>query len=115
VWHAFWTFSMQFAFLCEALVEDGVRLKQIDPDILDFLAEMQARIELCSESLEAFEVLEEAERTKVELGLSIVERTALDLGHEDAEYNRRSQHWSNLVCDEVQAWSSRGVDVTGPA
>ncbi|MFD4357467.1 hypothetical protein ACFWPX_33320 [Nocardia sp. NPDC058518] len=56
VWHAFWTFTCQLVMLCESLQLDQ-RLIARDPSLFSFLADMEARISVCLDSLKLTEVV----------------------------------------------------------
>jgi hypothetical protein len=60
VWHAFWTFTCQSAMLGETLTSDRSLLDN-DPDLPGFLTDMEARISVCLQSLELFEIVSSAE------------------------------------------------------
>lgn len=56
VWHAFWTFTCQSAMLGETLMRDRSLLDH-DPGLPGFLTDMGARIAVCLQSLELFEIV----------------------------------------------------------
>ncbi|WP_294123363.1 hypothetical protein [Sphingomonas sp.] len=106
VWHAFWTFSGQFIFMAEAIAASSEEILSADPSILDFLAEMEARIECCAESVTAFEILAlpEAERSRSTLG------AVRQMGDSLAGYHGYIEHrvrWTAAVHREVDLWSSQ--------
>lgn len=102
VWHAFWTFSVQFVGLAEATVGSNDILAA-DPGILSFLAEMQARIELCTHSLTEFDIVTAEETTRVGQALSIVRNMGKRL-NTIKDYSSSQRSWTDIVNREVQSW-----------
>lgn len=115
VWHAAWTFSTQFALLCEAVLSEGDAILAVDPDLLGFIAEMEARLVRCIESLETFEILGPDEAGR--LSRALVEIAALvdamAAGHE--EYRPLGSRWSEVVSREIEDWSAREFPRAAPA
>ncbi len=108
VWHAFWTFSAQFLFLAEAVADP--QLLAEDPDLTEFLAEMDARIECCAGSLVAFEILDRPETDRVERGLDLVASARTELAKIVPDYARRLARWAAKVEAELEAWAERQLD-----
>jgi hypothetical protein len=105
VWHAFWTFSVQFVFLGQAVLEAFDEISSSDADISSFLAEMQARIELCAQSLDEFDVLRREERSRCEQGMHIVSSTTNQLRKITA-YEESCLHWAAAANQEVEVWAA---------
>lgn len=105
VWHAFWTFSTQFMLLVEALAERGATILAEDPEMPAFLAEMDARIACCADSLEAFDLLDATEfaRTREALHLMTAKSACLLAGV--AGYVRLRAEWQAAVASELEGWA----------
>ncbi|MDR6384025.1 hypothetical protein [Paraburkholderia caribensis] len=108
VWHAAWTFSTQFALLCDAVLNDGEAMLAADPDILGFIAEMEARIVRCIESLETFEILGPEEANGIAGALAETAWLACNLAARHADYAVLRSQWSESVAREIQTWSESG-------
>lgn len=106
VWHAFWTFSTQFSLLVEAFLEEGGAMVDADPNLLDFIAEMDARIDCCGQSLEQFDLLPAEEAGRVEQALVEVRLASRDLMQAAPLYASRHARWSEDVAREIEIWSA---------
>jgi hypothetical protein len=63
VWHAYWTFTCQAAFVAEAFAAPDARS---DPDLPRFLAEMLARLGICRQALATFDIVSKAEEERID-------------------------------------------------
>lgn len=106
VWHAFWTFTGQFIFLTESVAIEGEAILSADPSILDFLAEMEARIECCAESLAAFDILPSAEAGRIQPALTAMRSAGESLARLSGYEGQRSR-WAAAVQRQVESWGSR--------
>lgn len=107
VWHAAWTFSTQFSLLCDAMLSEGDAMLAVDPDLLNFIAEMEARIVLCIESLETFEVLDPDETGRVAESLAETAFLAQAMVEHHGDYASLRSRWSERVSQEIDDWSAR--------
>jgi HEXXH motif-containing protein len=79
VWHAFWTFTCQAALLGESLTRDRSLLER-DPTLSRFVAEMMARVGVCLESLQIFDIVTTEELDRCRRAGSMLDQVADRLG-----------------------------------
>jgi hypothetical protein len=115
VWHAVWTFVGQFVLLGDAITKDRESLMKADASLLDFLAEMEMRIDCCVQSLAQFEILDSEETRRVADAMVEVHAIGDELVAADDEYKYRRAIWLDIVTGEIESWSAREFAVTGAA
>lgn len=109
VWHSFWTFSVQFAFLAEAVAAEGEAMLSADPGLRDFLADMDARIACCARSLAAFEILRPAEAARVAAAGEAMAALAARLDQATEDYRRRRDAFAADVDAETERWGAAQI------
>jgi hypothetical protein len=103
VWHAFWTFACQFTLLAEAATEEPELLMD-DPELTRFLADMAARVCLCSESMMDFEIVSDDEARRCGDALLVVQSLCEEL-RDYPGYSEAATHAENEVFRDYEAWS----------
>ena len=78
VWHSYWTFVCQFVMLGESILSDS-SLLQADPGLTRYLAQIQARIIICSESIKDFKVVNDHELSECDSALAFVDEVSRQL------------------------------------
>jgi len=112
VWHAFWTFSTQLAFLHE-FVRTLPESRRMDPGLAEFVADIWARLEICIDSVRGFELVDaDEERTMTTVFRASEDRLAQSPSQEleDAIAKRRAD-----VETEFAAWRSSMLSEASPA
>lgn len=107
VWHAFWTFSAQFVFLAEAVASPTGTILADDPEMPEFLGEMDARLECCLDSLESFEIVAGAEQEYVQASSAIVSTMRSWLRANVADYGAIRARWQLVIDRERDTWANR--------
>lgn len=103
VWHSFWTFVCQFTMLSESVLEDD-SLLQIDPKLTSFLADMQARILACSNSLSNFDIVASDEMEQCNSALSILDKISREL-LVFPEYQSALKKAKDNVFEDFETWA----------
>ncbi|KUJ69491.1 hypothetical protein ACZ90_11465 [Streptomyces albus subsp. albus] len=105
VWHAFWTFSCQLAMLGEALATEQQLLAD-EPPLVVFVADMQARVELCLRSLIDSNIVISPEIGRCQAALNTLDRLTggLPPGFAQAKETARS-----AVFEEYREWADAMV------
>jgi hypothetical protein len=111
VWHALWTFSVQFVLLGDAVVSEGSELLSADPDLGAFLGEMAARLALCSQSLVDFDILDAVEADRAAQATALVIETANALEVACPGFTEARSRWLDLATREIDAWSATAFPV----
>ena len=111
VWHSFWTFICQFVMLGENALKDQ-NLMNIDTSLAHFIADMQARIMICYESLKEFKILNSNEVIQCDhaiqilnnVGYSLAEFSEYKLQLRIAEENafKDYSHWAKALTNNAE-------------
>lgn len=109
VWHSFWTFMVQFAFLAEAFARETEVMLSADPGLPDFLADMDSRIACCAQSLAEFEILQPAEAARVDAAGDALAALAERLDEATGGYCRRRAAFAAEVNAETERWSEAQI------
>lgn len=104
VWHSFWTFACQFTMLGESLLKDN-SLRQIDPKLTEFLGDMEARVLVCLNSLEIFDLVSSNEMEQCKCALSILNDVSEGL-LAFSEYGQTLDIAKDSAFEEFQMWAT---------
>ncbi|MCA1625610.1 MAG: hypothetical protein LC778_17790 [Acidobacteria bacterium] len=108
VWHAFWTFACQFTMLGESVLRDRSLLRD-DTMLIDFLADMEARLSVCLYSLEFSNVVSRPEFERCNNAFSIlgcVSRKLMNIN----DYKQLSVDASDAAFGKYEAWAKTFVE-----
>lgn len=108
VWHSFWTFVCQFTMLSESVLDDN-QILQMDPKLIAFLADMQARILVCHDSLRTFELVTSEELEKCDEALSILDEVARE-SPSQSNYQQHLAKARKSVFEEFDSWAHRFIE-----
>lgn len=103
VWHAFWTFSVQYAVISDALLADN-RIVQVDPDILNYTALMQERIRIALNSLELFDITAPPELRKCEQAVCVIDAIACEL-RQFPLYDKAEKKAATAAFNDYRLWA----------
>jgi hypothetical protein len=103
VWHSFWTFACQFALLAESLCVERELLIS-DPALTNFLADMRARIFLCSNSLKDSAIVTDNEMRGCDEALLVLQNLCRDL-HGFPGYSEAAALAEDKVFREYEEWA----------
>ncbi len=107
VWHAYWTFAAQTAFLIEMLARDGGACRH-DAGLAAFAAELHARVELCRESMQIFDILDKDESLRADAAISaLVDLSALLPA--EYGYGGLMERYAAQVQSDLEDWMQRAT------
>jgi hypothetical protein len=97
---------VQFTLLAEAVAADGPSMLDADAKLLDFMAEMDARLDCCVASLDQFGILAPDERPRVEAALAELRQAKSAISSAAPHYTLSLANWIHQAELEVEHWSN---------